>query len=110
MMTEDQIVDAVADAIEATMFAPHELPLCADLHAKYCLTARAAIAAHEAALREAGFQIARPHDWKPEKGWPYDQTARVRCQRCRVCEDDIAVPFSCGTLAADAGSALSRRA
>jgi len=35
--------ETVALAIEATMFAPHELPLPDDLHKKYLVTARAAI-------------------------------------------------------------------
>lgn len=39
------IVERVARAIEAKMFAPDELPLDAALHAKYRDTARAAIAA-----------------------------------------------------------------
>ena len=40
----DQI-ERVALAIEATMFAPHELPVPAEIHAKYLETAKAAIAA-----------------------------------------------------------------
>ncbi len=38
-------IEQVARAIEATMFAPHELPVSDALHRKYCETARAAIAA-----------------------------------------------------------------
>jgi hypothetical protein len=104
-MMDERIVDAVADAIEATMFAPHELPLSADLHAKYCLTARAAIAAHEAALREAGFHIHRFHDWKicadPLLG-PHPQGAMLsKCSRCGAYSTDLGIQVtSCGTLAA----------
>ena len=39
------MVERVAKAIEATMFADHELPCDAELHEKYCGTARAAISA-----------------------------------------------------------------
>ena len=39
-----EMVERVAKAIEATMFAPHELPCPPELHAKYRTTARAAIA------------------------------------------------------------------
>jgi hypothetical protein len=39
-----EIVEAIATAIEAKMFAPHELPLDAELHAKYLDTARKALA------------------------------------------------------------------
>ncbi len=39
------MIECVALAIEATMFAPHELPLNAELHAKYRGTADAAIKA-----------------------------------------------------------------
>lgn len=47
-MTPDPAeLERVALAIEATMFAPHELPLPAELHAKYLETARAAIAAQQ---------------------------------------------------------------
>lgn len=38
------MIERVAFAIEAAMFAPHELPLDAELHGKYLATARAAIA------------------------------------------------------------------
>lgn len=41
-MSDDR-VERVALAIETTMFAPHELPLDAETHAKYLETARAAI-------------------------------------------------------------------
>ena len=37
------LIERVALAIEATMFAPHELPVSAELHAKYKITALAAI-------------------------------------------------------------------
>ena len=37
--------ERAAKAIEETMFAPHELPLPADLHAKYRQTTAAALAA-----------------------------------------------------------------
>jgi hypothetical protein len=40
--------ERIARAIEATMFAPHELPLSGDLHQKYLETADAALAAIEA--------------------------------------------------------------
>ncbi len=39
------MIDYVARAIEAKMFAPHELPLEAELHSKYRATADAAIKA-----------------------------------------------------------------
>ena len=39
------MIEQVALAIEATMFAPHEMPLDAELHAKYLETASAAIKA-----------------------------------------------------------------
>lgn len=42
-MTE--MVERVARAIEATMFAPHELPVDDELHGRYLVTARAAITA-----------------------------------------------------------------
>jgi hypothetical protein len=45
---EEDDVERVALAIEATMFAPHELPLDAELHAKYRVTALAAISAMSA--------------------------------------------------------------
>lgn len=38
-----ETVEAVARAIEATMFAPHELPTRAELHQKYLGTTRAAL-------------------------------------------------------------------
>ena len=38
------LVERVAVAIEETMFAPHEFPLEAELHAKYRMTAAEAIA------------------------------------------------------------------
>jgi hypothetical protein len=38
-------VEAVARAIEEHMFAPHEMPLDAELHTKYLDNARGAIAA-----------------------------------------------------------------
>jgi hypothetical protein len=41
----DDLIECVALAIERTMFAPHELPLDAELHGRYRDTARAAIAA-----------------------------------------------------------------
>jgi hypothetical protein len=41
----DDMIEAVALAIEATMFADHEFPLGAELHAKYRETAAAAISA-----------------------------------------------------------------
>jgi hypothetical protein len=41
----NDMIEAVALAIEATMFAPHELPLDDGLHAKYRRTALAAIEA-----------------------------------------------------------------
>ena len=37
--------ERAAKAIEETMFAPHELPLPADLHVKYSQTTAAALAA-----------------------------------------------------------------
>jgi hypothetical protein len=44
------VIEAVALAIEGTMFAPHELPATPDLHEKYRATASAAIAAYRAAM------------------------------------------------------------
>jgi hypothetical protein len=52
-------VERVALAIEATMFAPHELPLDADLHGKYRDTARAAIAAMPPAGRASVLDVLR---------------------------------------------------
>lgn len=43
-ISEDEI-ERTAQAIEASMFAPHELPLSAELHLKYRATAIAAISA-----------------------------------------------------------------
>ena len=40
-----EIVERVARAIEATMFASHELPITGELHERYLEAARAAIAA-----------------------------------------------------------------
>lgn len=40
-----EMVERVTDAIIATMFAPHEIPVPEDLRAKYLDTARAAIVA-----------------------------------------------------------------
>lgn len=40
-----EMIERLALAIEATMFAPHELPLDTGLHAKYRETARAVIEA-----------------------------------------------------------------
>ena len=45
MTTDAAELERVALAIEATMFAPHELPVPAEIHAKYLETAKAAIAA-----------------------------------------------------------------
>jgi len=45
-------IEAVARAIEADMFAAHELPVDDELHAAYRITARAAIAAFLDAVRE----------------------------------------------------------
>lgn len=42
---EEALVEAVASAIERTMWAAHEMPLDDELHKKYRHTARAAIAA-----------------------------------------------------------------
>jgi hypothetical protein len=39
-----EMVERVAKAIEATMFAPHELPITGELHEQYLETASAAIA------------------------------------------------------------------
>jgi hypothetical protein len=39
-MTNEQIVHAVAETIERSMFVPHELPLSLELHAKCLATAR----------------------------------------------------------------------
>lgn len=39
-MTEERIVIIVAETIERSMFAPHELPLSLELHEKYMATAR----------------------------------------------------------------------
>ena len=50
-MAAKPMVELVALAIEATMFAPHEMPLSDALHAKYLGTARAAIEA----MREPTF-------------------------------------------------------
>jgi hypothetical protein len=44
MTNHTDMVDRVAKAIESTMFAPHELPCDAELHARYCETARAVLA------------------------------------------------------------------
>ena len=44
-LVHNDIVERVAVAIEETMFAPHEFPLDAELHQKYRMTAREAIAA-----------------------------------------------------------------
>lgn len=53
----DDMTEAVALAIEATMFAPHELPLDAELHAKYRGTAEAAIKAMDQwRFRRAGIR------------------------------------------------------
>lgn len=44
-MTDDDMVERVAVAIERTMFAPHEFPIDREIHSKYLNTARAAIQA-----------------------------------------------------------------
>ena len=44
-LVERKMVERVAIAIEKTAFAPHELPLDPELHGKYRMMARAAIAA-----------------------------------------------------------------
>lgn len=49
-MTRDELrtpemIERVARAIEATMFAPHELPITGELHKRYLEAARAAIKA-----------------------------------------------------------------
>ena len=49
----DAEVEAVTRAIEGHMFAPHELPLDAELHAKYLDNARGAIAALDAVRASA---------------------------------------------------------
>jgi hypothetical protein len=40
-----EMIERVAQAIEATMFAPHELPVTGELHERYLETASAAIEA-----------------------------------------------------------------
>ena len=55
----DDLIEDVALAIEATMFAAHELPLDAELHAKYRETAAAAIKAMDQwRFKAAGFKDA----------------------------------------------------
>ena len=53
--------ERAAKAIEETMFAPHELPLPADLHVKYSQTTAAALAAiatpSEAMIEDAGISM-----------------------------------------------------
>jgi len=44
-MNQHSMIERVATAIETIMFSPHELPLDDELHGKYLITARAAIAA-----------------------------------------------------------------
>lgn len=43
-LDHEDIVERVAVAIEETLFAPYEFPLDRELHAKYRMTAREAIA------------------------------------------------------------------
>ncbi len=72
-MTDDMI-ERVALAIEAAMWAPHELPLGPELHAKYRDTARAAIKA----MREP----TRPM-------WANAGTNFVNCQARHLHQDRI---------------------
>jgi hypothetical protein len=62
-MITDVQVEAAALAIVHEMFAPHELPLDAELMAKYRATARAALQAAEAAA------------WQPIETAPKDGTS-----------------------------------
>ena len=57
-MTIDPI-ERVALAIEKSMFAPHELPLDAELHGKYRDTAKAAITEYLEAIREPTEEMIR---------------------------------------------------
>lgn len=52
----DDLIEPVAVAIEATMFALHELPLERELHEKYRWTARAAITAYRIARKELALE------------------------------------------------------
>lgn len=48
-MTTQAEINAAAEAMMVSMFAPHELPLDAELRAKYKRTARSALEAAEKA-------------------------------------------------------------
>lgn len=58
--------DIIADANERHMFAPHELPLDAELHAKYLDNADHILTA----LHAAGYTIEQ--DWQPIETAPKD--------------------------------------
>lgn len=83
----------IYDASCVTLTDPERSPCTAD-NCAAVTAARAALAE----IEKDGFQIARPHDWKPQKGWPYKDRALVLCQRCGANRDGLAVPYSCGTL------------
>ena len=59
------MIEWVALAIEASMFAPHELPLGTELHAKYRETADAAIKAMDQWRFEAAGGALSPAGGKP---------------------------------------------
>lgn len=65
-LVERKMVERVAIAIEKTAFAPHELPLDPELHGKYRMTARVAIAAMREpteAMAIAGAETISPDAW-----------------------------------------------
>ncbi len=77
-------VDAVALAIEETMFAPHELPVDADLHSKYRGTAIAAIKAmnripHDAQAAPDRVAVARAlcRQYELDDGFSEEQADRA---------------------------------
>lgn len=68
----NEIIERVANAIEQTMFAPHELPLAADLHERYLETARAAIEA----MREPTPEMIEAWGTTPNIGMNWEIYAR----------------------------------
>ena len=61
------LIDRIARTIEGTMFAPHELPVSDDLHARYRVTAAAALTVVETEIAERTEACARVCEARAEK-------------------------------------------
>ena len=70
-----EMIERLALAIEATMFAPHELPLDTGLHAKYRETARAVIEAMREPTQE--MRLAAVAEWSRPDPTPEHESTLV---------------------------------